>query len=241
MSLAVETAATDKSSAVQDTVKVIERRLDAFGISHFEVQAQGNPADARILVNLPEVPDRNRVVELITAGGVLEFAEVVSFPNPTPVQTYGTSEEAVATLGGTMPPNRRVLPYAERSFQNAQAGPHPKKWVVVKTPAIVDGSDLRDASANEISSGSHDYEILFSLKPEGAQKFATWTGEHINNYIAVILNGEVKSIAFIKSQISDQGEINGNYTKQSAEDLALVLRSGALPATVRVIEQGNNK
>jgi preprotein translocase subunit SecD len=222
-------------------VKVIERRLDAFGISHFEVQAVGKPTDGLILVSLPEVPDRNRVVELITVGGLLEFAEVVSFTSPTPVQTYSTSEEAMVSLGGKVPPNRRILPYVERGFQDPPASSQSKKWVVVKTPAIVDGTDLRDASAIETFSGSHDYEILFSLKPEGAEKFATWTGEHINYYIAVILNGEAKSIAFIKSQISDQGELNGNYTKQSAEDLALVLRSGALPATVRVIEQGNNK
>jgi preprotein translocase subunit SecD len=91
------------------------------------------------------------------------------------------------------------------------------------------------------SPGSEDYQIAFSLRPEGAEKFGAWTGSHINNYLGVVLNGEVKSIAFIKSQIYDQGEITGRFTRQSAEDLALVLRSGALPAPVRVIEEGNNK
>jgi len=82
---------------------------------------------------------------------------------------------------------------------------------------------------------------LFTLSPSGAEKFAAWTGSHINAYIRVVLNDEVKSIAYIKSQIYDQGEISGRYTKQSAEDLALVLRSGALPARVKVIEEGPNK
>jgi preprotein translocase subunit SecD len=112
--------------------------------------------------------------------------------------------------------------------------------VVVEAPAIVDGSQLRNAEARH-GSDEDDYQIGFSLAPEGAQRFGAWTGSHINNYLGVVLNGEVRSIAFIKSQIYDQGEISGKFTKQSAEDLALILRSGALPAPVKIIETGDNK
>ena len=64
---------------------------------------------------------------------------------------------------------------------------------------------------------------------------------NINQYLGVVLNDEVKSIAFIRSRISDQGEISGRFTKQSAEDLALILRSGALPAPLKIIEVADNK
>ena len=158
------------------------------------------------------------------------------------MQTYDTREEAVASLGGTVPANRRVLPYAERSEsttgeQSSEQAGNPRRWVVVEAPAIVDGSELRDAAAVQVSTADDDdYQISFSLRPEGAEKFGDWTGAHINDYLGVVLNGEVKSIAYIKSQITDQGEISGRFTKQSAEDLALILRSGALPAPVKIIE-----
>ena len=112
---------------------------------------------------------------------------------------------------------------------------HAKRWVVVKSPPIVTGSDLRTAAAvADPGGGKTNYTISFSLKPDGAAKFGAWTGSNINEYLGVVLNDEVKSIAYIKSQIFDQGEITGRFTKQSAEDLALVLRAGALPVPVKI-------
>ena len=85
--------------------------------------------------------------------------------------------------------------------------------------------------------GNDEYQIAFSLKPTGATKFGAWTGANTNEYMGVVLNDEVKSIAFIKSQITDSGEIEGKFTKQSADDLALTLRSGALPASIEYLEE----
>ena len=82
------------------------------------------------------------------------------------------------------------------------------------------------------AAGADDYQIQFSLKKNGADKFGAWTGSNINEYMGVSLNEEIKSIAYIKSQIYDQGQITGRFTQQSAEDLALTLRSGALPAPI---------
>jgi preprotein translocase subunit SecD len=106
---------------------------------------------------------------------------------------------------------------------------------VVESPPIVNGSDLRTASAAR--SDGEDYQIQFSLNKAGAAKFGAWTGANINEYLGVVLNDEVKSIAYIKSQISDQGVISGRFTRQSAEDLALVLRSGALPVPLKFVEE----
>ena len=103
--------------------------------------------------------------------------------------------------------------------------------------AGIDGSELRNAAATQSQGGSSDYQIAFSFKPSGAEKFGAWTGANVNQYMGVVLNDEVKSIAFIKSQIFDQGEISGRFTKESADDLALTLRSGALPAPIEYQEE----
>ncbi|HAF25198.1 MAG TPA: protein translocase subunit SecD, partial [Blastocatellia bacterium] len=143
----------------------------------------------------------------------------------------------------TVPAGRLVGLYSERngptagSQNTADQGPKQKKWVVVESPAVVDGSELRNASATQSRAGADDYQIAFALKPAGADKFGAWTGANINEYMGVVLNDEVKSIAFIKSQIHDQGEISGKFTKQSADDLALTLRSGALPAPIEYQEE----
>ena len=109
--------------------------------------------------------------------------------------------------------------------------------MVVESPAIINGSELRSAAATQAQGGGDSYQISFALKPSGADKFGAWTGANINEYMGVVLNDEVKSIAYIKGQIHDQGEISGRFTKQSAEDLALTLRSGALPAPIEYLEE----
>jgi len=175
----------------------------------------------------------------------LELVHVVSPPSPAPSQTYATEAEAMASVstGGPLPANRRVLKYVERMDPTSQTSEDQSrekrtKWVVVEAPAIIDGSELRNASAIPTrAGGTQDYEINFSLKKSGADKFGAWTGSHINEYMGVVLNDEVQSIAYIKSQIFDSGQIEGRFTKQSAEDLALTLRSGALPAPIEYLEE----
>jgi preprotein translocase subunit SecD len=92
--------------------------------------------------------------------------------------------------------------------------------VVVEYPAVVDGSELRDANAVTRTGSDSDYQISFSLKPAGATKFGDWTSKNIGNYMGVVLNGEVKSAAYIKSRIDDRGEISGQFSKATADDLA---------------------
>ena len=226
-----ETANRDATASL--AVAVIKNRLNALGLSRFEVKV-GAPGSGQILVNLPALENPVRVKQIISTWGKLEFAHVVSPASPAPAQTFDTEAEANTSLQKDRTTNGRVLPYAEQT--EPSSAPRPKKWVIVEVPAIVDGFDLRNAVAARSPVGD-DYEIRFSLKKDGADKFALWTGSHINQYIAIVLNDEVKSIAFIKSQISDQGEINGRYTKQSAEDLALVLNAGALPVPLQFVEE----
>ncbi|HYY57440.1 MAG TPA: protein translocase subunit SecD [Pyrinomonadaceae bacterium] len=231
--------------ATDQAERIIHSRLDAVGVAEPLVQRHGGQSSHQILVQMPGILDPERVKVILKTQSRLELVHVVSPPSPSPAQSYATQEEAVASLGGTVPPNRKVLQYAERTEPTAAGAQEQdanaqkqKRWVVVEYPAVVDGSELRNASAvSSHGGGIDDYQIAFSLKPSGAEKFGQWTGANINEYMGVVLNDEVKSIAYIKSQITDSGEISGRFTQQSAEDLALTLRSGALPAPIEYQEE----
>jgi protein-export membrane protein SecD len=231
--LQVASSTPDRDAAVSQSVAVIKSRLDALGVSHFEVKP-GDSGSGQILVNLPALNDPERVKQIISAWGKLEFTHVISPPSPQVVQTFASQEEAIASFdsAGSIPENRRVLPYSEREVESQL-----KKWVIVESPSIVDGSELRNAKAAPSVGRTNDYEIQFSLNKTGAEKFGRWTAANIDQYLGIVLDDEVKSIAFIKSQISDQGVISGRFTKQSAEDLALVLNSGALPGRLQFVEE----
>ena len=230
-------------NATTQALNIIESRINALGITEPTLQTHGAQSSHQILLQMPGVQDPERVKNILQGESRLELVHVVGPPSPAPATTYPTEAEAIASLssGGIVPPNRRVLPYSERVELSANKDPNqqrPKQYVVVEMPAIIDGSELRNASAIPTQGGrSEDFEINFSLKKAGADKFGAWTGAHINEYMGVVLNGEVKSIAYIKSQIYDQGQISGRFTKESAEDLALTLRSGALPAPIEYLEE----
>ncbi len=226
-----------KEQATDQALRIIESRINAFGVKEPTLQRQGKSDSGQILLQMPGVENPERVKKLVGETSRLELMKLVSPPSPAPVQTYPTEEAAKQATAGA--PNRRVLVYADRdetltNQQNPQD--KPKQYVIVETPAVVDGSELRDAAALQ-GRGGGDYQISFSFKPSGAQKFGEWTGQNINNYMAVVLNNEVKSAAYIKSQIFDSGEISGRFTKQTADDLALTLKSGALPAEIEYQEE----
>ncbi|HEX5882922.1 MAG TPA: protein translocase subunit SecD [Pyrinomonadaceae bacterium] len=232
-------------NATTQALNIIDSRINALGIVEPTLQTHGAQSAHQILLQMPGVQDPERVKEILKGESRLELVHVIGPPSPAPATTYPTEAAAIESLNsaGTIPPNRKVLPYTERMELSANSSDdqnqqRPKQWVVVETPAIIDGSELRNATAVPSQGGrADDYEINFSLKRTGADKFGAWTGSHINEYMGVVLNGEVKSIAYIKSQIFDSGQITGRFTQQSAEDLALTLRSGALPAPIEYLEE----
>jgi preprotein translocase subunit SecD len=238
------TAAAERllaDNATTQALNIIESRINALGIAEPTLQTHGAQSSHQLLLQMPGVQDPERVKDILKGESRLELVHVISPPSPAPATQYATEQEAIASLnsGGTIPPNRRVLPYSERIEKTQDPNQQKQRnWVVVETPAIIDGSELRNASAIPAQGGrSDEFEINFSLKKSGADKFGAWTGSHINEYMGVVLNDEVKSVAFIKSQIFDSGQITGRFTKQSAEDLALTLRSGALPAPIEYLEE----
>ena len=232
-------------NATTQALNIIDSRINALGIAEPTLQTHGAQSSHQILLQMPGVQDPERVKEILKAESKLELVHVIGPASPSPATTYPTELEAINSLNsaGTIPPNRKVLPYKERIDSRTEKSrdpnqQRPTQYVVVEVPAIIDGTELRNASAIPSQGGGRDdYEINFSLKKAGADKFGAWTGAHINEYMGVVLNGKVESIAYIKSQIFDQGQITGRFTKESAEDLALTLRSGALPAPIEYLEE----
>lgn len=230
--------------ATDQAMKIIDTRINAVGVTEPTLARHGAQSSHQILLQMPGEQNPERIKALLKGKSYLELVHVISPPSPASTATYATREEAIASLntGGTIPSNRRVYPYADRDEPTAggqtnPTAPREKRWVVVESPSIVEGNELSTATAVSRSGAPDDYAISFSLKKSGAEKFGPWTASHINEYMGVVLDDEVKSIAFIKGRIDDSGEITGRFTKQSADDLALTLRSGALPAPIEYQEE----
>src|SRR5216684_3560055 len=243
------TSAAERSlteSATDQAFKIIDSRINTLGVAEPTLQRHGAQNSHEILLQMPGIQDPEHVKQLLGNPSRLELVHVVSrSAKEGSVQTYETEQEAIISLnsGGNIPANRRVLKYIERAdaastpSQETKSDTKPTKWVVVESPGIIDGAQLRTASAVPARAGGDEYEIAFSLKPTGATRFGEWTGANIDQYMGVDLNDEVRSIAFIKSQITDQGVIEGRFTKDSADTLVLTLRSGALPAGIQYTEE----
>src|SRR5215208_2811348 len=168
-------------NATTQALNIIDSRINALGITEPTLQTHGAQSSHQILLQMPGVQDPERVKEILKGESRLELVHVVGPQSPSPATTYESEAAAVASLnsGGTVPPNRKVFPYAERMELTADKDPNqqkPKQWVVVEMPAIIDGSELRNATAIPTQGGrSDDFEINFSLKRTGADKFGAWT------------------------------------------------------------------
>ncbi len=214
--------------ATEQAMRIIENRVNAFGVAEPVIQRHGPASAHQILVQLPGVDDPERVKNLIRAESRLELKLVVDGPFPS-------EEAAKQALGGTAPLDRQILPSTRRRRRPGSSATR-EYYVVDKTP-VVTGAELRSARAVPARTGGSNYEILFSLRPEGAKKFSEFTGKHIGDRLAIVLNDVVQSAPVIKAQISSEGVIEGDFTREEAEDLALTLRSGALPARVAYLEE----
>lgn len=241
MTAAAERVLAD--NATQQALNIIDRRINALGITEPTLQTHGSQSSHQILLQMPGVQDPERVKDILKAESRLELVHVIGPPSPAPPTTYPTEQDAINSLNsaGTIPPNRKVLPYKKRVRPNPDGTPAPEQptqYVVVEIPGIIKGEELRTATASQSQQGSiNDWEINFALNKTGADKFGAWTGAHINDYMGVNLNDTVESIAYIRSQIFDQGQITGDFAQEDAENLALTLRSGALPAAIEYLEE----
>lgn len=225
-----------REKATEQAMAIIENRVNAFGVTEPTIQRQGGEGTYQIVIQMPGVDDPDRIKNTLKADSNLEL-KLVAKGTQVP---YPTKEQAEAAAQTTPPgtdaytSQYEVKEYRDRPDTNSavQTG-----WVVLGKNAVVSGIDMRDATARSSQYGGASYEIDFSLLPDGAKRFGDATGKHINDRLAIVLDKEVKSAPNINGQITDRGQITGSFTKKTAEDLALVLRSGALPATADYLEE----
>ncbi len=220
----------ERNRATELAKQIIENRVNAFGVTEPVVQRHGGEDKYQILIQMPGIDDPERVKNTLNADSNLELrlvAKGTQIPFPT-------KEAAENTAKGLTGGQYEVFPYRQISDNGGGAS---EGFVVLEKIPIITGIDMRDARAITSQYNSSNYEIDFSLLPAGAARFSKTTGEHIGDYLAIVLNNEVKSAPSINGQISDRGQISGGFSKRSAEDLALVLKSGALPAKAIYIEE----
>lgn len=217
-----------RREATEQAKTIIEKRIDQFGVAEPTIQLYGNKENHQILVQMPGVDDPNRVKELIKGESRLEIRAVEGGAQP---QKFATLEEAKAAIGTAT--DKEALPYIGTRNEVGNEGGY---YIVPKT-AVIDGSDLRDARGVPNQQGGAGWQVSFANKPVGAEKFGNWTGANVGNYLAVVLDEKIHSVAVVNDKITDSGVITGNFTQQQAEDLGLTLRSGALPAKILYLEE----
>jgi preprotein translocase subunit SecD len=212
-----------RDMAVRQALETIRNRVDQFGVSEPVIQRQGLEGN-RIVVQLPGVDDPARVKDLIRATAFLEIK---------PVESVAPTKEALlATHGGKVPEDSEVVLGSIEDIEGRVSG---QEFYLLKRASVVTGRDLRNARRSQDQYGQP--AVSFTLNPEGAKKFEAYTSAHIGDRMAIVLDNRVRSAPVIRGTISDSGIIEGSFTVQQAEDLALVLRAGALPASVTYLEE----
>lgn len=169
--------------------------------------------------------DPSRVKDIIQNTAMLTLKIVQDGP-------YATRDAALAAHGGVLPPDTELLPGKSESSSDTSSG---EAWYLINRIAAVTGRDLRDAQPRPDENGRPS--VNFTLTRDGAVRFGRVTGQNIGKQLAIILDNRVFSAPTIQGQITDNGRITGSFTQQQASDLALVLRSGALPASIKYLEE----
>jgi preprotein translocase subunit SecD len=228
LTLRASAIAAIKDQTMQQSLETIERRINALGLTEPTIQQHGRN-DNEILVQLPGEGDPSRAKAVIQAGGQLEL-RLVEDPSPYPSQTA-----ALAAHGGVLPPGTELVPgRSESRNPGADTG---EVWYLLSRTVVVSGRDLRSATENRNTNNPGQWQVNFSLSSEGSQRFGPFTEQNIHRQMAIVLQHRVYSAPVINNRIDDQGYIEGNFSQESAHDLALVLRAGALPASIKYLEE----
>jgi preprotein translocase subunit SecD len=215
-------ALTMWSQVLAQTKNTLDKKINALGLSEATVQQRKEDADSQLLISLPDVNDPGRVKEILQTAAVLELYDVRSGP-------FASREEALSQTGGILPAGTKLI---GGGAMQGQAG---GVYVVSRTP-VVNGPDIRDARPEQ-GDMPGTWRTSFVLSQSAAKRFSVYTGSHIGQRLAIVLDGRVLEAPVIKGQISDNGVIEGAASQQDAADLALNLRAGALPAGVRYLQE----
>ena len=206
-----------KKMAVDQAVETITNRIDQFGVAEPDIRPQGRD---RILVQLPGIKNPKRAIDIIGKTALLEF-KLVDEDN--------SLEEA---LRGNIPPGDEIL-YQTKGV----AGSQRKIPFLLKKRAVITGEYLTDARV-QIDSQYNEPYVSISFDSRGARLFEQITGANIKKRLAIVLDDIVNSAPVIQDRISGgRAQITGRFSMEEARDLAIVLRAGALPAPVKIIEE----
>jgi preprotein translocase subunit SecD len=213
-----------KNKAVTQAIETIRNRIDSLGVSEPTIQEHGL-GQYQILVQLPGVDDPARVKDIMQSTAMLEIKQVLGGP-------YPSEQAALQDKGGILPADAILL-----QGHGAPGGPGGEQaWYLVSRVSAVRGKDLRDAQPSTDQNGQPN--VRFQLTGEGGQRFYNFTSAHVGDSLGVVLDNKVQEVANIKEAIRDTGEISGgSMSQQQAKDLSMILRSGALPAGIKYLEE----
>ena len=217
-----------KNRAVAQAIETIRNRIDQLGVSEPVIQ-EHSLGSYQILVQLPGVDDPARVKEVMQSTAMLEIRQAMDNG-----RTYGSEQEALAAHGGILPSDSVVIKGKNIGSRTASSE-SPDVYYVISRVSAVSGRDLRSAEAGREDSGRPD--VIFTLTRDGGDRFWNFTSAHVGDFLAVVLDGKVQEVANIKEGIRDTGRITGSFTDQQTKDLSMVLRSGALPASIKYLEE----
>jgi preprotein translocase subunit SecD len=210
-----------KDKAVTQAIDTIRNRIDALGVSEPTIEPHGM-GQYQILVQLPGIDDSGRVKDIMQSTAMLEIKQMTDGP-------YPSEQAALQAKGGVVPADSILLP-------GQCANGTEQTWCFVSRVSAVSGKDLRDAQASSDQNGQPS--VTFSLTGDGGQRFYNFTSAHVGENLAVVLDNKVQEVASIKEPIRDQGSISGGHmNEQQAKDLSMVLRSGALPASIKYLQE----
>jgi preprotein translocase subunit SecD len=214
-------AVRDLETRTLDTsIETIRERIDKLGVTEPVIQKYGL-GENQILVELPGVENLDRVEDVIQSTAKLSIHQVVGGP-------FATDQDALQANGGVIPPDAMLVK------GSGSAGAPEQVWLL-KRASEVEGTDFRDAQPSQDQNGRPN--ITFSLTTEAGNRFYKYTDEHKGTgSMAIVLDNRVREVAGIQSAIRDRGEITGGFTEQQAQDLSLLLRTGALPASISYLE-----
>ena len=200
------------SSAVQQSIEVVRRRIDETGVREPTIQRQG---ERRIVVQLPGINNPERMKEILGKTAQLTFRFV---------------DEDTSPSASNIPPGSEVLPADDTGAQG-----QPERRYVIRKRVMVSGENLTDAQPT-FQQGQP--VVSFSFDSVGAKRFADATRDNVGRAFAIVLDGKVISAPVIREPIlGGNGVISGDFTVQEANDLALLLRAGALPAPLTILEE----
>jgi preprotein translocase subunit SecD len=214
-----------REEAVTQAQQTIERRVNELGVAEPIVARQG--ADDQILVQLPGVTDVDRAKEVIGRTALLELKLVEQGP-------FLSEEAAMQAVGDVVPPDMEIVSGSEDVAATGGGTPG-TVYYIVRRVAPVTGRDLR--TSRPTLDENNLPAVSFTFNQDGAQRFGQFTEQNIGRGLAVMLDNRVFTAPTIQSRIADEGRITGSFTQQEAQDLSLVLRTGALPAPMDVLEE----